>query len=110
MTPELLFLCLGNRLKVMNTAFYQRKAIRKWTMESPDGKNQEPDILRSGKQQMEEQCYNVPDLHKTRRGLISQAGNGRIRFKLKTIHQRCTTLLGQGPQRNINSLPAVYYL
>ena len=30
--------CLGNSLKVMNTAFYQRNANRKWTWESPDGK------------------------------------------------------------------------
>ena len=34
---RLLNFCLNNRLKVMNTAFYQRKGNRKWTWESPDG-------------------------------------------------------------------------
>jgi len=35
---RLLNFCLNNRLKVMNTAFYQRKGNRKWTWESPDGR------------------------------------------------------------------------
>src|SRR3984885_7608136 len=35
---RLLNFCLNNNLTVMNTAFYQRKASRKWTWESPDGK------------------------------------------------------------------------
>src|SRR6218665_2850893 len=35
---RLLNFCLGNSLKIMNTRFYQRKANRKWTWESPDGK------------------------------------------------------------------------
>lgn len=35
---RLLNFCLNHNLTVMNTAFYQRKANRKWTWESPDGK------------------------------------------------------------------------
>lgn len=35
---RLLNFCLANSLKIMNTAFYQRKDNRKWTWESPDGK------------------------------------------------------------------------
>ena len=35
---RLLNFCLVNSLRIMNTAFYQRKASRKWTWESPDGK------------------------------------------------------------------------
>ena len=62
---------LSNSLTVMNTAFYQRK----WTWGSPDGKNQEHDRLRSGKQQLDEQCHDVSGLHKTWRGLRPQATN-----------------------------------
>jgi hypothetical protein len=35
---RLLQFCLNNNLKIMNTVFYQRKANRKWTWESPNGK------------------------------------------------------------------------
>src|SRR6218665_2508694 len=35
---RLLNFCLNNNLQVMNTVFYQRKANRKWTWESPDGR------------------------------------------------------------------------
>jgi len=34
----LLNFCLDNGLEIVNTVFYQRKAKRKWTWESPDGK------------------------------------------------------------------------
>src|SRR6218665_2499256 len=74
---RLLNFCLGNSLKIKNTQFYQRKANRKWTWESPDGKKPERDRLRYGKHQMEEQCYNGPDFHKAGCGLRSQPGNGR---------------------------------
>ena len=35
---RLLNFCLNNDLEIVNTVFYQRKAKRKWTWESPDGK------------------------------------------------------------------------
>ena len=35
---RLLNFCLNNNLQIMNTAFFQRKANRKWTWESPDGR------------------------------------------------------------------------
>ena len=35
---RLLSFCLNNNLQIMNTVFQQRKANRKWTWESPDGK------------------------------------------------------------------------
>jgi len=34
---RLLNFCLTNNLRIMNTAFFQKKGSRKWTWESPDG-------------------------------------------------------------------------
>ena len=35
---KLLNFCTNNNLRIMNTAFYQKKDSRKWTWESPDGR------------------------------------------------------------------------
>jgi len=35
---RLMNFCLSNNLMVMNTMFFQKKANRKWTWESPDSK------------------------------------------------------------------------
>ena len=37
----MLHFCLNNGLELVNTVFYQRKAKRKWTWESPDGKTKD---------------------------------------------------------------------
>src|SRR6218665_2646621 len=84
---RLLNFCLGNSLTVMNTAFYQRKANRKWTWESPDGKNRNMInfvLVNNRWKSSVTMCrtFTKPDVSSDHN--LVMAG---IRVKLKTIHR-----------------------
>src|SRR6218665_1527154 len=84
---RLLSFCLGNSLKIMNTQFYQRKANRKWTWESPDGKTRNMIdfvLVNNGWKSSVTMCRTFTKLDVASDHNLVMAG---IRVKLKTIHR-----------------------
>jgi len=84
---RLLNFCLNNNLRVMNTAFYQKKASRKWTWESPDGqtKNMIDFILVSNRWKSSVtmcRAFSKPDVASDHK--LIMAG---IRFKMQIVHR-----------------------
>jgi len=82
--------CLGNNLMVMNTMFFQKKANRTWTRESPDGKTRnmiEYILVNKRWKSSISVCrsFSKPDVASDHQLVITG-----VKIKLKTRHREAT--------------------